>query len=307
MSASRTSCRRTAEVAGLGDLVRWVFANGWLEVRRLLVPGPQALLAPDQVDPPVVDHGQEERPEGSAAPDRTPRGPATGPDRRRGRRPAPGSAGGSPGTPDRTPGPNSVGRARRTHLDRRPAVAGGAPGLRRCPASVRILPAVATVVLYSRPGCHLCDEARVVILGRPRGRPLRLRRGGHRDRRRDWFATTGSASRWSRSTARKHSRSRWTRELCARPSAAEVSRRSLGYGGDRHAALHAATRDPRRDRRAAPGVPAGARGSRGRRRGDRVLRDARRGRRRDLRRRCARISRTWARTERAASDTTDGT
>jgi hypothetical protein len=23
---------------------------------------------------------------------------------------------------------------------------------------------VATVVLYSRPGCHLCDEARVVIL-----------------------------------------------------------------------------------------------------------------------------------------------
>ena len=27
----------------------------------------------------------------------------------------------------------------------------------------RILPAVATVVLYSRPGCHLCDEARRVI------------------------------------------------------------------------------------------------------------------------------------------------
>jgi len=29
----------------------------------------------------------------------------------------------------------------------------------------RILPAVRTVVLYARAGCHLCDDAREIVLG----------------------------------------------------------------------------------------------------------------------------------------------
>ena len=36
-----------------------------------------------------------------------------------------------------------------------------------------------TVTLYSRPGCHLCDEAREALRARPRPGPVHARRGRH--------------------------------------------------------------------------------------------------------------------------------
>ena len=64
--ASRTSLRRTAEIPGIGNRVRWVFVGHGLEVRRLLGPGPQALFPADEVDPAMVHHRQEEGPERTA-------------------------------------------------------------------------------------------------------------------------------------------------------------------------------------------------------------------------------------------------
>ena len=60
---------------------------------------------------------------------------------------------------------------------------------------------MSVVVLYGRPGCCLCDDAREV-LERVRARAaVRARRARHRDATSGCCAPTSSAFRWSRSTA----------------------------------------------------------------------------------------------------------
>ena len=54
---------------------------------------------------------------------------------------------------------------------------------------------VAHVVLYGKPGCHLCDDARAAVLAVGAGAPSSSRRWTSRSTRRSTGATA-SGSRW---------------------------------------------------------------------------------------------------------------
>ena len=153
--------------------------------------GPQSLLSPDRVDRPMVDERRKKVRNGPE-PGRRPRAPARGPGRRRARRPGPAAL-------PREPVGEAVGggRVAAVELVEGPAVptescrcssrSSRSPSARSRRADATIGPSGAMrVVLYARPGCHLCD------VGPRDGPPVRERLAVRASRRSTSRATTRS-------------------------------------------------------------------------------------------------------------------